>query len=125
MTYSEQLKDPRWQQLRLRMFDVAGWKCQCEGCSDPNDRRQLHLHHKVYFRNTLIWDYPEWALQVLCFKCHAKVQTMMESGHTVIALNESLFLALSLLGKLPGGKVSEFCDDVLTRVLALVDKERS
>jgi 5-methylcytosine-specific restriction endonuclease McrA len=64
MTYSEKLKDPRWQRKRLRVFDRAKWKC--EKCGDS--KTELHVHHTKYSGNP--WDVPLSKLQCLCSKCH-------------------------------------------------------
>ena len=67
MTYSEQLRDPRWQRKRLETLNAAGWKCgQCH-----NDRRTLHVHHLLY-RKIAPWGYSLDELEVLCEPCHRK-----------------------------------------------------
>jgi 5-methylcytosine-specific restriction endonuclease McrA len=64
MTYSQKLKDPRWQRKRLRVFERAKWKC--EKCGDS--KSELHVHHTKYGGNP--WDVPISMLQSLCSKCH-------------------------------------------------------
>jgi hypothetical protein len=74
MTYSEKLKDPRWQKRRLEALEGAGWKCQ--RCSDSTT--QLHVHHKKYKGEP--WDVPQDWLQVLCKPCHDGEHFMQERG---------------------------------------------
>jgi 5-methylcytosine-specific restriction endonuclease McrA len=64
MTYSEKLKDPRWQRKRLRVFERAKWKC--EKCGDK--KTELHVHHTKYIGNP--WDVPLSSLKCLCSNCH-------------------------------------------------------
>lgn len=72
MTYSEQLKSPKWQKRRLQVLEAAGWKC----CNCHKEDRQLQVHHGAYLRGVDLWDYPPEMFHVLCDKCHKKV-----SGH--------------------------------------------
>ncbi len=85
MTYSEKLKDQRWQKRRLELLEAAGWKCTRKECENPKEKPELHVHHKVYLRGLDPWDYEDWALQVVCNECHAAVQEQMESAHVVLA----------------------------------------
>jgi len=66
-TYSEKLKDPRWQRKRLEIFNRAGFKC--EECKEVD--KTLHVHHRYYEKGVDPWDYPDNALQSLCEECHA------------------------------------------------------
>lgn len=63
-TYSEKLKDPRWQQRRLKVFERDNWACIC--CCDT--KSTLNVHHKRYYGNP--WDCPEEYLVTLCEDCH-------------------------------------------------------
>lgn len=66
MTYSEKLKNPRWQKKRLEILDRDGFTCI--GCN--SDKKTLHVHHKVYKYNKDPWDYPNSCYQTLCEDCH-------------------------------------------------------
>lgn len=66
MTYSEKLKDPRWQRKRLLVFDRAGWACENCGCKE----RTLHVHHLIYSKGQP-WESPDKTLECLCQDCHA------------------------------------------------------
>jgi hypothetical protein len=59
-------RDPRWQQVRLRIMERDGWKC-CD-CGSTDDT--LQVHHGYYERDTAPWNYPEWSLRTLCEVCH-------------------------------------------------------
>jgi len=65
-TYSEKLKDPRWQKLRLTVFKRDNF--QCQDCGD--DTKTLHVHHKHYEFGKDPWDYPLKSLETRCWKCH-------------------------------------------------------
>jgi hypothetical protein len=66
LTYSEKLRDPRWQQKRLRIFERDGWSCQrCHSTANT-----LHVHHRRYLPDAEPWDYPEKLLVTLCEFCH-------------------------------------------------------
>ena len=65
MTYTEKLKDPRWQKKRLEVLERAGWKCMSCGSED----KTLHVHHCVYKKGLDPWDYNA-SLIALCEYCH-------------------------------------------------------
>ena len=71
MSYSDLLKDRRWQRKRLEVLNAADWKC--ESCDSSDDSQQLHVHHKRYVRGRKPWEYERDELQALCEKCHAVI----------------------------------------------------
>lgn len=66
MTYPQQLRDPRWQQRRLRFLELKNWRC--EDCSSTH--KTLEIHHCAYLRGFTVWDYPDSLLRVCCSDCH-------------------------------------------------------
>ena len=66
MTYSEQLKHPNWQKLRLEVLSDAEWRC--ERCMDADST--LHVHHKHYVKGRMAWEYSRQELAALCETCH-------------------------------------------------------
>lgn len=64
-TYSDKLKDPRWQKVRLRVMDVNDFKCLI---CDRGDKT-LHVHHKKYTTPNP-WDEPIENLRCVCEECH-------------------------------------------------------
>ena len=65
-TYSEKLKDPRWQKKRLDILSRDNFKCQCCG----NGELTLHVHHTKYIKGNDPWDYKDNFLVTLCELCH-------------------------------------------------------
>ena len=64
MTYSDKLRDPRWQKKRLKILERDGWKCKyCE-----SEDIELHVHHKKY--KGLPHDADDEDLETLCKNCH-------------------------------------------------------
>lgn len=78
MTYSDQLKDPRWQRMRLQVLDLHRW--QCDTCD--RDNKTLEVHHKFYclepngnfLRKAAPWDYTFDDFRVLCDDCHEQTE---------------------------------------------------
>lgn len=64
--YSKKLRDPRWQRLRLEIFQRDGWRCTNCWARD----RTLHCHHKEYIPGADPWDHPPEMLATLCEVCH-------------------------------------------------------
>lgn len=68
-TYGEKLKDPRWQKVRLQVFERDQWTCKY--CKDP--KSSLHVHHTEYAGEP--WDVPIEKLITLCEYCHLLIET--------------------------------------------------
>jgi len=66
MTYSEKLKDPRWQKKRLKILERDEFSCQQCHC----DEDTLNVHHVLYRQDADPWDYDESELITLCKYCH-------------------------------------------------------
>lgn len=64
--YYLKLKDPRWQQLRLKTFERDEWTCQ--RCGD--NENTLCVHHLVYKPDAEPWDYELTELLTICQDCH-------------------------------------------------------
>lgn len=64
--YRRKLKDPRWQKMRLEIFNRDGFKCQYCGTK----KETLHVHHLEYLPDLDPWQYPIESLITLCESCH-------------------------------------------------------
>lgn len=69
MTYSEKLKDPRWQKKRLEILERDNFTCR--ECGSKTDT--LHIHHCCYIKGKQPWEYSE-TLLTLCANCHQERQ---------------------------------------------------
>lgn len=65
MTYSEKLKDPRWQKKRLEILNRDEFKCQ--HCLD--EESTLNVHHISYSEGEP-WEIENKLLLTLCKNCH-------------------------------------------------------
>lgn len=65
-TYSEKLRDPRWQKKRLEILTRDEWTCQ--NCADTQNT--LHVHHRIYEKGNDPWDIANDCLITLCAVCH-------------------------------------------------------
>lgn len=63
-TYSELLKDPRWQKKRLEILERDNWMCQHCRSTD----KMLHVHHIKY--SGFPWEAEDKFLITLCEECH-------------------------------------------------------
>lgn len=68
MSYSDLLKDPRWQRKRLEVMQYAGFKCV--RCGDKETT--LNVHHIRYIHGRKPWDYDYHELECLCEPCHKR-----------------------------------------------------
>lgn len=68
MTYSEKLKDPRWQRKRLEIFARDNWTCLASGRTDL----PLCVHHMRYHGEP--WDSPNEELETLCIDVHEIIE---------------------------------------------------
>lgn len=81
MPNSSQYLDPRWQQLRLRVFERDGWKCRmCE-----KNSKTLHVHHPVYHAFAEgPWDYDVDELVTLCTDCRKEERDSKHYGKSAL-----------------------------------------
>ena len=70
MTYSEKLKNPKWQKKRLEILERDKWTCKYCG----NKKKTLHIHHLFYYEDYEPWDIPNKYLVTLCYDCHKEIQ---------------------------------------------------
>lgn len=66
MSYSEKLKDPRWQRKKSEIQIRDQFTCQKCGCKT----KTLNVHHRHYLVAREPWDYPGELLILLCDLCH-------------------------------------------------------
>jgi len=70
VSYSEKLKDPRWQRKRLEIMDRDSWQCRhCE-----SKEKTLNVHHIYYHKGAAPWEYENEMLLTLCEKCHEMIE---------------------------------------------------
>lgn len=74
-TYSELLRDPRWQRKRLEVMNRADFKC--EGCGA--DDKTFNVHHRVYRKGAKPWEYEDDELVCLCERCHLQCHSILEA----------------------------------------------
>lgn len=107
MTYSEKLKDPRWQKRRLSTLERYNWTCaRCDSKTET-----LHVHHRYYVSGRDPWEYPDFCLVVMCQECHkhfGQVGRDSEDGAIVLSGWERL------MDRLMGLDRFEFEDDKIT-----------
>lgn len=68
ISYSDKLKDPRWQRKRLEVFSRDNFTCT--KCGD--DKNTLHVHHLKYSGNP--WDVSNESLITTCQRCHSLIE---------------------------------------------------
>ncbi len=73
-TYSEKLKDPRWQKRRLEILQRDSFTCRL--CTDTET--ELHINHKKYTGEP--WDAPSRDLETLCKHCHILTHALAENN---------------------------------------------
>ena len=66
MTYSEKLRDPRWQKKRLEIMNRDAFQC----CDCRSKTETLNVHHAFYRKGADPWDYDNEWLITLCEPCH-------------------------------------------------------
>lgn len=84
-TYSQKLKDPRWQRRRLEILERDNFTCQY--CNDSE--HELHVHHWSYSTNP--WETDADDLTTLCKQCHYIIEDCIAETIVVCAVNKTLF----------------------------------
>jgi hypothetical protein len=90
-SYSDKLKDPRWQKKRLEILSRDRFACQY--CDDETNT--LHVHHKYYNYTKEPWEYNPEFLITLCSDCHEseELQLKQYSALMIDTLRKSKFRA--------------------------------
>jgi 5-methylcytosine-specific restriction endonuclease McrA len=73
-TYSELLRDPRWQRRRNEILILDDYACVLCGNAQDN----LQVHHCRYRKGASPWDYPDHELITTCEPCHQKLSGKIE-----------------------------------------------
>ncbi len=73
LSYSEKLKDPRWQRKRLEILDRDNFQCQQCGSTS----KTLHVDHGIYDGREP-WDYPSETLKAYCEDCHKELHRLRD-----------------------------------------------
>lgn len=81
MTYSEKLKDPRWQKKRLKILERDKWACRDCGCAE----KSLQVHH-CYYEKGDPWKTNERFLLTLCEECHVARGDLEEDARRAIGM---------------------------------------
>ena len=50
---------------------------------------RLNVHHKIYYRNRHLWDYPDDCLVTLCQDCHHYVHSLNDIGIPIVEKNST------------------------------------
>jgi len=77
-TYSDLLRDPRWQKKRNGILERDNYTCQI--CHDTTT--ELNVHHKRYINGNAPWDYPDDDLITYCADCHGMITAFTKEGIT-------------------------------------------
>lgn len=75
VSYSDRLKDPRWQRRRLEVLNRENFTCETCAATD----KTLHVHHKLYRKGAMPWEYEDHELEVLCKDCHESEHNTKEA----------------------------------------------
>ena len=69
MTYSDQLKDPRWFAFKEKVYKHYE-NCGCHGCGDYDREGTHEIHHVRYISGRMAWEYDIKDVIPLCRGCH-------------------------------------------------------
>jgi len=70
--YNRRRRNVRWWSLSDSLLEKRNYTCQQCGFKDE-DNKYVCVHHKYYIEDRDPWNYPFNAYQVLCLKCHNKI----------------------------------------------------
>lgn len=77
--YAKKLLDPRWQKMRLKIFERDKFTCQCCGAEE----KTLHAHHLFYRPGAEgPWDYEDDDIMTVCDECHEAEHAFMAQRNT-------------------------------------------
>ena len=83
--YSQLLKRPEWQKKRLEMLELSNYACY--NCGETT--LTLHVHHTIYRKDTMPWDYSNNEYLVLCEHCHEDIHIQKNNLNELLAGEDS------------------------------------
>lgn len=86
---------------------------------------RLNVHHKIYYRNRDLWDYPDDCLVTLCEDCHHYVHSLNDIGIPIV--EDNVDCQTILIGKTqpkPYQQILDHTDLGTFHPLALVEENR-
>lgn len=89
MSYSDLLKDPRWQRKRLEVLERADFACEHCGATEMT----LHVHHTHYKKGRKPWEYEGSTLLCLCENCHTLLTNYISEIQSLVGANPVIFAA--------------------------------
>lgn len=90
MIYKEALSHPKWQKKRLEIMSRDNWKCK--GCG--TEEETLHVHHKIYIKGRMPWEYDDDKLETYCLKCHEMIHEFKNEYDKRNFLEKKYFLSI-------------------------------
>lgn len=81
ISFSEQYRHPEWQKKRLESLSNSEFVCQRCFSSDEH----LHVHHKRYVKDRMVWEYSIDELEVLCEYCHEQTHAEKDVLQNLLA----------------------------------------
>lgn len=76
LTYSEKLRNPKWQKKRLEVLQRDLFTCQMCRCTE----NELHVHHLSYEKGKEPWEYEMDNYKTYCWRCHFLVEDLKNNG---------------------------------------------
>lgn len=113
-TYSEKLRDPRWQRKRLEIMSRDDF--QCQQCQTKTNT--LNVHHRAYLKNRDPWDYQDHMLTTLCEPCHERTEANLRLVLDQIASNEALLNWVELFSKQENERAIEWSTSWIRSLMA-------
>lgn len=104
LSYSDLLKDPRWQKKRLQILQRDNFKCR--SCDD--DSKTLHVHHTLYDTELLPWEYANDDLITLCETCHDATHYLLK--HDTIGF-ETFSLVMKLFDSIESESIEKYLSE--------------
>lgn len=114
--YSDKLKDPRWQKLRLQVFTRDRFTCQRCQATD----KTLHAHHGYYQYRLEPWEYDVATLMTVCEDCHYAVNDLrhdlqMQLAKLSLGAQRAMLTAVAdLCVNAPGDAAIDFIKQMAT-----------
>ena len=124
VSYSEKLRDPRWQKVRLEVMNRDNFTCR--SCRDTETT--LNVHHNFYEKGKNPWDYHMDDLTTLCEACHNRIEACLRVMRRNIGGKMRLaekFFHLSQIENVPCGPYgmewtfAQWVTDSIARVVML------
>jgi hypothetical protein len=94
--FKDQYSHPEWQKKRLEVLKRDKFLCLLCEVSE----RTLHVHHRYYKRDKMLWEYDDKCYLTVCDECHEYLHNVQDILNEKLSTIDPMYLECFALSNL-------------------------